>query len=83
MSNSIRRPPLRGVILHGNHVVGGVDLPSPSECFIQHFNQEYQAAGLRVIPADVFHKDEPTTSPPLPLGGTASSNTSIQSLQSS
>ncbi len=80
MSNSIRRPPLRGVILHGNHVVGGVDLPSPSECFIKHFNQEYQAAGLRVIPTDVFHKDEAPTSPQLPLGRTASSNTSIQPL---
>lgn len=62
MSNPIRRPPLRGMILRGNHIVGGVDLPSPSECFIQHFNQEYQAAGLRVISADAIHEHEPTSS---------------------
>jgi hypothetical protein len=52
MSNAIRRPPLRGVIVYGERIVGGVDLPSPCESFIEHFNQEYAAVGLRVLPAD-------------------------------
>jgi hypothetical protein len=78
MSNLIRRPPLRGVILRGNHIVGGVDLPSPIGCFIEHFNQEYQAAGLRVISADAFHEHEDTSSLQQPQGHRASSNTPTQ-----
>jgi len=52
MSNAVRRAPLRGVIVLGDRVVGGVDLPSPWDSFIEHFNQEYAAVGLRVLPAD-------------------------------
>lgn len=82
MSNRVRRPPLRGVIVRGNHIVGGVDLPSPSECFIEHFNQEYEAAGLCVIPADAFHEHEAASSLP-PQGLLVGPNASLQSLQSS
>ncbi|MBC8875409.1 MAG: hypothetical protein H8E44_38785 [Planctomycetes bacterium] len=79
MSNSVRRPPLRGVILRGKHVVGGVDLPNPSECFIEHFNQEYEAAGLRVIRADVFQEHEATSSPQPPVARPGSATASTQS----
>lgn len=83
MSNPVRRPPLRGVIVRGNHIVGGVDLPSPSECFIEHFNQEYEAAGLCVIPADAFHEQKAASSLQPPPGRLAGPNASIQSLRSS
>lgn len=52
MSNAVCRPPLRGVIMRGDRVVGGVDLPDPCDSFILHFNEEYAAVGLRVLPAD-------------------------------
>jgi len=48
MSNQIRRPPLRGMIIQGNRVVGGLDLPNPPEPVIEQFNHEYAAIGLRV-----------------------------------
>jgi len=79
MSNPIRRPPLRGVIIRGNHIVGGVDLPSPSDCFIEHFNLVYQAAGLRVISAEAIHEHEATSSLQPPQGRPAGSSASAKS----
>jgi hypothetical protein len=52
MSSSFRRGDLRGIILQGDRVVGGLDLPDPCESFIQHFNDEYSRIGLRVAPTD-------------------------------
>ncbi len=48
MSNQVRRPPLRGVIIQGDRIVGGLDLPVPAEPFISQFNREYAAIRLRV-----------------------------------
>jgi hypothetical protein len=48
MSNQVRRPPLRGIILQGDRIVGGLDLPVPAEPFITQFNREYAAIRLRV-----------------------------------
>jgi hypothetical protein len=48
MSNQVRRPALRGVIFQGDRVVGGLDLPSPSQSFVEQFNREYAELGLRV-----------------------------------
>jgi hypothetical protein len=38
--------------VYGDRVVGGVELPSPWESFVEHFNQEYASVGLRVLPVD-------------------------------
>ena len=48
MSNQVRRPPLRGVIIQDDRIVGGLDLPAPAEPFVEEFNREYAAIGLRV-----------------------------------
>jgi hypothetical protein len=48
MSNQVRRPPLRGMIIQGNRIVGGLDLPEPTGPFVEHFNREYGSLGLRV-----------------------------------
>jgi len=52
MSNPVRRPPLRGAILQGGKVVGGLDLPALAEAFIEHFDREYARLGLSVVRAD-------------------------------
>jgi len=80
MSNSVRRPPLRGVIIRGDRIVGGLDLPTPSEPFIAHFNREYAAAGLCVVPADALERREAIPPPPLPEGLQTTSPTATQSL---
>ncbi len=67
MSNAVRRPALRGVIVLDDRIVGGVELPSPSESFIDHFNQEYAAVGLRVLPADQL--GDPPSIPPRQRSG--------------
>jgi hypothetical protein len=57
MSSSIRDPKklipglVRGLVLQGEHIVGGVDLPADLRAFVDDFNREYAAAGLRVVPA--------------------------------
>jgi hypothetical protein len=48
MSNPVRRSPLRGIIIQGDRVVGGLDLPTPAESFIDQFNREYASLNLRV-----------------------------------
>ena len=48
MSNQARRPPLRGIIIQGDRIVGGLDLPVPAEPFVTQFNREYGEIGLRV-----------------------------------
>ena len=48
MSNQVRRPPLRGIIIQNDRIVGGLDLPVPAEPFVEQFNREYAAIGLRV-----------------------------------
>ena len=48
MSNQVRRPPLRGMIIQGSRIVGGLDLPEPTGPFVEHFNREYAQLGLRV-----------------------------------
>jgi hypothetical protein len=52
MSNMVRGPSLRGVIFQGNRIVGGLDLPTPSEAFIEQFNREYAALGLQATSAE-------------------------------
>jgi hypothetical protein len=52
MSNPVRRPPLRGAILQGGKIVGGLDLPTSAETFIEQFNREYARLGLSVVRAD-------------------------------
>lgn len=51
MSNQVRRPPLRGMIMQGSRIVGGLDLPEPTGPFVEHFNREYAQLGLRVEPS--------------------------------
>ena len=51
MSNQVRRPPLRGMIIQDDRVVGGLDLPEPTGPFVEHFNREYAQLGLRVEPS--------------------------------
>jgi hypothetical protein len=52
MSNPFRRPPLRGAILQGGKIVGGLDLPAAAETFIEQFDREYGRLGLSVVRAD-------------------------------
>ncbi len=58
MSSSIRDPHKisrglqRGLVLQGERIVGGVHLPpTNSQAFFDQFNREYEAAGIRLIPA--------------------------------
>jgi hypothetical protein len=57
MSSSIRDPKKffpgvrRGLVCQGERIVGGVDLPADTQRFLDDFNREYAAAGLRLIPA--------------------------------
>jgi len=57
MSSSIRDPKkllpglVRGLVLQGERIVGGVDLPADLRTFVDDFNREYAAVGLRVVPA--------------------------------
>jgi hypothetical protein len=48
MSNQVRRPPLRGMIIQGDRIVGGLDLPEPTGPFVEHFNREYARLGMRI-----------------------------------
>ena len=48
MSNQVRRPPLRGIIVQDGRIVGGLDLPTPAEPFVAQFNREYAAIRLCV-----------------------------------
>ena len=50
MSNSVRRPELRGLIIQCGKGVGGLDLPQPCELFIEQFAREYASLGLSVTP---------------------------------
>jgi hypothetical protein len=36
------------MIIQGNRIVGGLDLPEPTGSFVEHFNREYAPLGLRV-----------------------------------
>ncbi len=40
----------RGWIVQGERVVGGLDLPPDVVVFIERFNREYAAMGMRVVP---------------------------------
>jgi hypothetical protein len=58
MSSSIRDPHKigrglqRGLVVQGDRIVGGVHLPpADSQAFLDQFNREYAAAGIRLIPA--------------------------------
>ena len=52
MSNALRREDLRGAIIQGGKIVGGVDLPEPRQPFIDQFAREYARLGLTVVPVD-------------------------------
>lgn len=41
----------RGLVCQGEKIVGAVDLPADAQLFIDQFNHEYAAAGLRLVPA--------------------------------
>jgi hypothetical protein len=60
MSNPVRRPPLRGIIIQGDRVVGGLDLPTPADSFIDQFNREYASLNLRV---QVLGESAPASGP--------------------
>jgi len=38
-------------VCQGEKIVGAVDLPADAQLFIDQFNHEYAAAGLRLVPA--------------------------------
>ncbi len=46
-----RRGSPRGLVYQGERIVGGVHLPADMQTFVDDFNREYAAAGLRMIPA--------------------------------
>jgi hypothetical protein len=48
----IRRGSRRGLVCQGERIVGGVHLPADMQTFVDDFNREYAAAGLRMIPAN-------------------------------
>ena len=54
MSNSVQRPPLNGVLLRGQEIVGHIDVPEPHADFLEDFNQQYKPFGLRVALAEDF-----------------------------
>lgn len=58
MSNTVRRPELRGLIIQGGQIVGGLDLPEPCEPFIEQFAREYASLGLSILPVEA---SPPTT----------------------
>lgn len=41
----------RGWIVQGERVVGGLDLPPEVADFVERFNREYAAMGMRVVPS--------------------------------
>jgi hypothetical protein len=41
----------RGLVYQGERIVGGVHLPAEMSAFVEHFNREYAAAGLQLVPA--------------------------------
>jgi hypothetical protein len=43
------------MIIQGDRAVGGLDLPAPAESFVNEFNREYAALGLRVEILDAAH----------------------------
>jgi hypothetical protein len=49
MSSSPTREPLTGLILEGERVVGGLNLPDPPGEFMREFKQRYGHLGLRVV----------------------------------
>jgi hypothetical protein len=49
MSSSPAREPLTGLILQGERVVGGLNLPDPPDDFLREFHERYGHLGLRVI----------------------------------
>ena len=50
----------RAWVVQGECIVGGMDLPVERDVFIEQFNREYAAAGLRVVP--IPDDSEPVTS---------------------
>ncbi len=42
----------RGWIVQGERVVGGLDIPPEVVGFVERFNREYAALGMRVVPSD-------------------------------
>lgn len=62
MSSSPAREPLTGLILQGDRIVGGLNLPDPPEPFLREFNERYGHLGLRVVPNYLL---EPTREDPV------------------
>jgi hypothetical protein len=50
MSSSPAREPLSGLILQGDRIVGGLNLPNPPDEFLREFHSRYGHLGLRVVP---------------------------------
>ena len=63
MSNSVRRPELRGLIIQCGKIVGGLDLPEPREPFIEQFAREYARLGLSATPVEPFPPATAATRP--------------------
>jgi hypothetical protein len=72
MSNKVRRPDLRGVILQSGKVVGGLDLPDPREPFIEQFCREYARLELSVAPVDQIGKSATHRAAAGPVSGACS-----------
>jgi hypothetical protein len=58
MSNGVRRPDLRGIIIKGGKPVGGVELPYAYEEFIDQFQREYGHLGMVIKPAEQVSLDD-------------------------
>jgi hypothetical protein len=48
MSSNRPPQPNTGLILQGDRVVGGVNLPEPADDFLREFNARYGHLGIRV-----------------------------------
>lgn len=45
---------IRGWIIQGECVVGGLDFPPDVAGFVERFNREYAAIGMRVVPSELL-----------------------------
>lgn len=62
MMSSIRpAQPNTGLILQGDRIMGGVNLPEASEAFIREFNTRYGHLGIRVVPNYLLPNGSPTS----------------------
>ena len=64
MSNQIARPPLSGVIRQHGRIAGSIQLPLNTISFIEQFNRQYAALGLKAEPTETPEPDSRPESRP-------------------